>query len=86
MGQKDYRDVLAAVDHAIALRFADPDRLAVGGYSYGGILTNYLITQTDRFKGAVSGAGFALYLANYGHDMYQRWYESELGLPWENHG
>jgi dipeptidyl aminopeptidase/acylaminoacyl peptidase len=83
-GEKDYRDVLAAVDHAIALGYADPNRLGVGGYSYGGILTNYIITQTDRFKGAVSGAGSALYLANYGHDMYQRWYESELGLPWEN--
>lgn len=82
-GEKDYRDVLAAVDHAIELGYADPDRLGVGGYSYGGILTNYIITQTDRFKGAVSGAGSALYLASYGHDMYQHWYETELGLPWE---
>ena len=83
-GEKDYRDVLAAVDRAIELGYADPDRLGVGGFSYGGILTNYIITQTNRFKGAVSGAGSGLYLANYGHDMYQRWYESELGLPWEN--
>lgn len=83
-GEKDYRDVLAAVDHAIELGYADPNHIGVGGYSYGGIMTNYIITQTDRFKAAVSGAGAALYLANYGHDMYQRWYESELGLPWEN--
>ena len=82
-GEKDYRDVLAGVDHAIELGFSDPDRLGVGGYSYGGILTNYIITQTDRFKGAVSGAGTGLSLANYGHDMYQRWWESEFGLPWE---
>jgi dipeptidyl aminopeptidase/acylaminoacyl peptidase len=82
-GEKDYRDVLAAVDHAIELGYADPDRLGVGGFSYGGILTNYIITQTDRFKGAVSGAGSALYIASYGHDMYQHWYETELGLPWE---
>jgi len=82
-GEKDYRDVLAAVDHAIELGYSDPDRLGVGGYSYGGILTNYIITQTDRFKGAVSGAGTGLSLANYGHDMYQRWWESEFGLPWE---
>jgi dipeptidyl aminopeptidase/acylaminoacyl peptidase len=83
-GEKDYRDVLAAVDHVIGLGYADPDRLGVGGYSYGGILTNYLITKTDRFKAATSGAGSALYAASYGHDMYQRWYEWELGLPWEN--
>jgi len=83
-GEKDYRDVLAAVDRAIELGYADPDRLGVGGFSYGGILTNYIITQTDRFKGAVSGAGAALYLANYGHDMYQHWYEVELGLPWDS--
>ncbi len=82
-GTKDSPDVLAAVDHAIELGYTDPDRLGVGGYSYGGILTNYIITQTDRFKGAVSGAGTGLALANYGHDMYQRWWESESGLPWE---
>ncbi len=83
-GEKDYRDVLAAVDHVIELGYADPERLGVGGYSYGGILTNYLITQTGRFKAATSGAGSALYTANYGHDQYQEWYEDEIGLPWEN--
>ncbi|HDZ26952.1 MAG TPA: S9 family peptidase, partial [Candidatus Aminicenantes bacterium] len=83
-GEKDYRDVLAAVDRAIELGYADPDRLGVGGFSYGGILTNYIITQTDRFKGAVSGAGSGLYTAMYGHDMWLRWYEEEFGLPWEN--
>ena len=83
-GEKDYRDVTAAVDHTIELGYTDPDRQGVGGYSYGGILTNYIITQTDRFKGAVSGAGAGLITAMYGHDMYQHWYESELGLPWEN--
>jgi len=82
-GEGEYRDVLAGVDHAIKLGYSDPDRLGVGGYSYGGILTNHIITQTDRFKGAVSGAGTGLSLANYGHDMYQRWWESEYGLPWE---
>jgi dipeptidyl aminopeptidase/acylaminoacyl peptidase len=47
-------------------------------------LTNYVITQTDRFKGAVTGASEVLYAANYGHDHYQREWEAELGLPWEN--
>jgi len=83
-GENDYRDVLAAVDYAIEQGYADPDRLGVGGYSYGGILTNYLLGHTQRFKAAASGAGSGHYLASYGHDEYRQWYESELGLPWEN--
>ncbi len=83
-GNLDFQDVMAGVDFAIAKGYADPDRLGVGGWSYGGILTNYVITQTTRFKGAVSGASEALYRANYGHDHYQMWWENELGLPWQN--
>jgi len=83
-GNKDYQDVMAAVDYAIEQGWADPGRLGVGGWSYGGILTNYVITKTDRFEGAVTGASLALFVANYGHDEYQLWYEKEFGLPWEN--
>lgn len=83
-GEKDFDDVMAGVDHAIAIGLADPKRLGVGGWSYGGILTNYVVTKTDRFDAAVSGASGFHYLANYGHDIYQREYEIELGLPWEN--
>ena len=61
----------------------DTERLGIGGWSYGGILTNYVITTTDRFAGAISGAGNGLWITNYGHDRYQHWYELELGLPWE---
>ncbi|HWP37764.1 MAG TPA: S9 family peptidase [Gemmatimonadales bacterium] len=82
-GNKDYEDVMAGVDYAIAQGYADPDRLGVGGWSYGGILTNYVLTRTDRFKGAVTGASEVLYVANYGHDHYQLEWEKELGLPWE---
>ncbi len=83
-GHKDVEDVLAGVDYLIDRGVADADKLGVGGWSYGGILTNYVITQTTRFKGAISGASEALYRANYGHDHYQMWWEVELGLPWEN--
>jgi dipeptidyl aminopeptidase/acylaminoacyl peptidase len=83
-GNKDYDDVMAAVDYAISKGYADPNRLGVGGWSYGGILTNYVITKTDRFKGAITGASEVLYVANYGHDHYQRLWEQEMGLPWEN--
>jgi dipeptidyl aminopeptidase/acylaminoacyl peptidase len=82
-GTPDFQDVMAAVDYAIEQGWADSDRLGVGGWSYGGILTNYVITQTHRFKGAITGASEVLYAANYGHDHYQRQWEAELGLPWE---
>jgi dipeptidyl aminopeptidase/acylaminoacyl peptidase len=82
-GNLDRQDILAAIDRAIELGYADGDRLGVGGWSYGGILTNYVVTSTSRFKAAMSGASGALWVANYGHDMYQHWYEKELGLPWE---
>ena len=81
-GNKDVDDVLAAVDHVVASGLADPQRLAVGGRSYGGILTNYVIARDGRFKAAVSGAGASNWAALYGHDMYTREYELELGQPW----
>jgi len=56
----------------------------VGGWSYGGILTNYVITKTGRFKAATSGASEVNYLSNYGTDHYQREWEGELCLPWKN--
>lgn len=83
-GNKDFEDVLAGVDYAIEQGYADPDRLGVGGWSYGGILTNYVITKSDRFEGAITGASEVLYIANYGHDHYQYEWEMELGLPWES--
>ena len=83
-GQKDFEDVMAAVDHAVERGWADPQKLGVGGWSYGGILTNYVITQTDRFKAAITGASEVLYVANYGHDHYQLQWEKELSLSWEN--
>ncbi len=83
-GNKDFQDVMAAVDGAIELGVADRDRLGVGGWSYGGILTDYVITKTTRFKAAISGASEANYFANYGTDHYQYEWETELGLPWRN--
>ena len=83
-GNKDAADVLAGVDHVVKLGVADPDRLAIGGRSYGSILTNYVIARDHRFKAAVSGAGTSNMLGNYGHDQYVREYEFELGTPWAN--
>jgi dipeptidyl aminopeptidase/acylaminoacyl peptidase len=81
-GNKDFDDVMSAVDHVVAMGVADPERLGVGGWSYGGILTNYVIIRTGRFKAAISGASEVNYLSNYGTDHYQRQWEGELGLPW----
>ncbi len=81
-GHTDFQDVMAAVDHVVAMGVADPDRLGVGGWSYGGILTDFVITQTGRFKCAISGASEVNFTANYGHDHYQYQWETELGLPW----
>ena len=81
-GNKDVQDVIAAVDHAISIGVADPKRLGVGGWSYGGILTNQVIARDRRFKAATSGAGQGNALLGYGTDMYTLEYELELGKPW----
>jgi len=83
-GHLDAQDVLAAVDTIVARGIADPNRLGVGGWSYGGILTNYVIAQDHRFKAATSGASISNILAGYGTDEYVREYELELGRPWEH--
>ncbi|MFL5537312.1 MAG: alpha/beta hydrolase family protein, partial [Gemmatimonadales bacterium] len=63
---------------------ADSSRLGVGGWSYGGILTDQVIARDRRFKAAISGAGQGNALAGYGTDQYVREYEAELGTPWAN--
>ena len=83
-GNKDYQDDVAMADFAVAQGIADPDKLGVGGWSYGGISTDFIIAQTQRFKAAISGAGVALVASFYGHDHYQRDYDIELGHPWDH--
>src|SRR5712671_5075599 len=83
-GNKDFQDDMAMVDYAIEQGIADPGKLGVGGWSYGGMSTDFIIAQTNRFKGAVSGASIALIATGFGHDQYQKDYFYELGYPWEN--
>ncbi len=83
-GNKEVQDLLAAVDQVVASGVADPDRLGIGGWSYGGILTDYTIATTTRFKAATSGAGSALQTTMYGTDQYIYQYANELGDPWKN--
>lgn len=83
-GNKDFQDDMAIVDYAVTQGVADPDKLGVGGWSYGGISTDFIIAQSDRFKAAISGAGAAEFTSLWGHDQYVRDYITELGLPWEH--
>jgi dipeptidyl aminopeptidase/acylaminoacyl peptidase len=78
------KDVLEGVDALVKDGLADPNRLAIGGYSYGGYMTNWLITQTTRFKAAVTGAGAVEHVANWGND--DTTFDDAYflgGTPWE---
>jgi dipeptidyl aminopeptidase/acylaminoacyl peptidase len=81
-GHYEVEDLEAGVDHVIAMGVADPDRMGLGGWSYGGILTDYMIATDPRFKGATSGAGTAFTVAFYGTDQYIIQYDYEIGPPW----
>jgi dipeptidyl aminopeptidase/acylaminoacyl peptidase len=83
-GHKEVEDLLAGVDYAAGKGIADPARLGVGGWSYGGLLTDYLIASDTRFKAAISGAGSGNQLSTYGTDEYIVEYNAELGPPWRN--
>jgi dipeptidyl aminopeptidase/acylaminoacyl peptidase len=83
-GNKEVKDIIGAADYLIKEGIADPNRLGIAGWSYGGILTNYTIATDKRFKAGVSGAGSSLMMSVYGSDQYIAQYEEELGKPWEN--
>ncbi|MEO8727628.1 MAG: S9 family peptidase [Acidobacteriaceae bacterium] len=83
-GNHEVADLLASMDHVVSTGVADPNRLGIGGWSYGGILTDYTIASDPRFKAAISGAGSANQLTMYGVDEYVRQYDNEIGPPWKN--
>ncbi len=83
-GNKEVADLLAGVDEAIRMGIADPQRLGIGGWSYGGILTDSTIARDTRFKAAISGAGSANQLSMYGSDQYAMQYDHEIGPAWRN--
>jgi dipeptidyl aminopeptidase/acylaminoacyl peptidase len=82
-GGGDFKDVMSGIDDLVAKGVADPDRLGIGGWSYGGYMSEWAITQTLRFKAAVSGAGMANLISEYGteqHPSYDEWF---WGVPYE---
>jgi dipeptidyl aminopeptidase/acylaminoacyl peptidase len=90
-GTDDFQDIMAAVDALIARGTIDPDRLGFTGYSYGGLMTNVVVSRTDRFKAAVSIAGIWNYTSAIGQnnpqlfiDSYDRPWDRDLQRMWEH--
>jgi dipeptidyl aminopeptidase/acylaminoacyl peptidase len=82
-GDKEVADLLAAADYLVAQGIADPDRLGIGGWSYGGILTDYAIASDIRFRAAISGGGSGNQTAMWGADQYIVEDNGEIGPPWQ---
>ena len=83
-GGADYKDVMAGVHDLVERGIADPKRLGIGGWSYGGYMSEWAITQTAEFRAAVSGAGLSNLISEYGteqHPSYDEWF---YGLPYES--
>jgi len=84
-GGGDYKDIMAGVDYLIKEGIADEAKLGVEGWSYGGFMTNWIITHTDRFKAAVSGAGLSNLESFYGTTDIQGFMEYyHKGFPWSS--
>jgi dipeptidyl aminopeptidase/acylaminoacyl peptidase len=82
-GYGDFKDVMAGVDFLIQRGVADPERIGIGGWSYGGYMAMWAVTQTNRFKASVAGAGLSDLASEYGTEAgpaYDEWF---FGLPYE---
>ena len=90
-GRDDYADLMAAVDALVEQGIADPERMGFTGYSYGGLMTNVVVSRTDRFAAAVSIAGLFNYVSAFGQsnpqlliDSYRRPWSEDLARLWED--
>ena len=82
-GGADFKDVMAGIDDLVARGIADTNRLGIGGWSYGGYMSEWAITQTPRFRAAVAGAGLTNLISEYGTERgpaYDEWF---YGVPYE---
>ena len=82
-GGGDFKDLMVGVDTLIGRGIADPERLGIGGWSYGGYMASWAITQTTRFKAAITGAGMSDLAVEYGTEAGPQYDEWFYGLPWE---
>ena len=87
-GGDDYLDLMAGVDHALELGWADPKRVYVTGGSYGGFMTNWIVGHTDRFRAAVTQRSISNNISAFGtSDIGWHFWEAEhRATPWENAG
>ncbi len=83
-GPREHEDVMGGVDELIRRGWGDPERLFCTGFSQGGIMTNWAVGHTDRFRAAVSEHGMWDYVAAYGTDDCHLWWQDDLGVPWQN--
>lgn len=85
-GNRDYRDLMEAVDYAVERGWVDPDRVGVTGGSYGGLMTNWIVTQTDRFAAAVTQRSISNWQSFFGtSDIGYNFGEEEMeALPWDD--
>ena len=83
-GGGDFKDVMAGVDWLIARGDADPDRMGIGGWSYGGYMAMWAVTQTNRFKASVAGAGMSDLASEFGTEQSSTGDEWFYGTPWEH--
>jgi|HubBroStandDraft_6_1064221.scaffolds.fasta_scaffold01517_4 dipeptidyl aminopeptidase/acylaminoacyl peptidase len=72
-GNGDFKDIMAGVDEAIKVAPIDPNRLGICGWSYGGYMTMWAVTQTNRFKAAMAGAGLSNFQSYYGENLIDQW-------------
>jgi dipeptidyl aminopeptidase/acylaminoacyl peptidase len=72
-GYGDFRDIMAGVDEALKVAPIDPNRLGITGWSYGGFMTMWAVTQTNRFKAAMAGAGLSNWQSYYGQNLIDQW-------------
>jgi dipeptidyl aminopeptidase/acylaminoacyl peptidase len=82
-GGGDFKDVMAGVEDLVKRGIADPNKLGIGGWSYGGYMAEWAITQTTVFKAAVSGAGMANLISEFGTEDHPAGDEWFYGVPWE---
>ena len=83
-GPIEHQDLMAAVEHVIGLGWADPDRLYCTGFSYGGMMTNWAVGHTGRFRAVASEHGLYDYRSCFGEDDCHLWWQDDLGVPWQN--
>jgi len=83
-GGGDYRDVMQGIKDLVDRGIADPKKLGIGGWSYGGYMAEWAVTQTNEFKAAVSGAGMANLISEYGTEIYPAGDEWFYSVPYEN--